>query len=159
VRPVAIERVDLGRLAGDWYEVASTAAGPHRRCLGDTRFTIERSAGRYADIVRVCRARRGVETRRGRVRAPGDGGGALSIRFAPVAVGWVPGAWKDHWVLDAGDGLTWLLLGDRRRRHLSVWARVVSLDEASLAAAIGTARRQGFDVERLAAVPHHGGSS
>jgi lipocalin len=52
-----------------------------------------------------------------------------------------------------------MLLGDRRRRRLVVWARVVSLDEAALAAAIGEARRQGFDVERLAAVPHTGGAT
>jgi apolipoprotein D and lipocalin family protein len=157
-RPVTIEGVDPGGLAGDWFEVANTASGPHRRCLGDTRFTIQQSAGRSADIVRVCRTRKGTETRRGRMRAPGDGSGALSVRFAPAAVGWLPGVWKDHWVLDAGDGRTWLLLGDRRRRHLSVWARVVSLDEASLANAIGTARRQGYDVERLRPVPHPAGA-
>jgi lipocalin len=154
--PAAVERFDVRDLEGEWYEVATTRSGP---CVRDTRFTIGRPTGRHADVVRICTGRGGIEGRRGRVRGPRDGTGMLSLRFAPSVFGWVPGVWTDYWVLAAGDGETWMLLGDRRRRRLVVWARVVSLDEAALAAAIGEARRQGFDVERLAAVPHTGGAT
>jgi lipocalin len=158
-RPAAVERFDLDGLVGTWYEVASTGSGPHRRCLGDTRFTVAPPAGHRADVVRVCMTPGGLDVRRGRLRAPNSGTGALDTRFAPALFGWLPLAWTDTWVLAVGDERTWVLLGDRRRRHLAVWAKVVSLDEASLAAAIGEARRQGFAVERLAAVPHPAGAS
>jgi apolipoprotein D and lipocalin family protein len=158
-RPAAVERFELDGLAGDWYEVASTGSGPHRRCLGDTRFTVARPAGRHADVVRTCTTPGGLEVRRGRVRAPRDGTGALDARFAPAVFAWLPMVWDETWVLAVGDERTWVLLGDRRRQHLAVWARVVSLPESSLAVAIGEARRQGFDVERLVTVPHPAGAS
>jgi lipocalin len=153
-RPTAVERFDLAGLAGQWYEVANTGAWPHRRCLGNTRFTIDRPDGRAAAVVRSCTGRDGAELRRGRVRAPRDGSGALGVHFAPGIFGWLPPVWSDHWVLAVGAEQRWVLLGDRRRRQLAIWARVVSLDEASLAEAIGAARRQGFDIEGLTPVPH-----
>jgi lipocalin len=62
-------------------------------------------------------------------------------------------------VLDAGADLAWLLVGDNRRERLLVLSRAVSLDEAAFAQALAAARRQGYDPDRLARVPHPAGAT
>jgi apolipoprotein D and lipocalin family protein len=153
--PAAVESLELAPLAGEWFEVATSGSWSHRRCVADTRFQWLVTDARTVEVRRSCTTPSGADSRRGRLRAREPSHpGRLAERFAPALMAWLPAAWNDHWVLAVGDGRAWLLIGDRRRERLSVLSRWVSLDEASLARAIGTARRQGFDVDRLVAVPH-----
>jgi len=153
--PTTVEDLALEELAGDWHEVAAYGSWSHRRCTSDTRFHWEVRDSQTVDVRSVCTTAEGQEVRKGRLRAGvGSDGGRLAARFAPAFFAWVPGAWSDHWVLAVGKGQAWLLIGDRRRTRLSLLSRFVALDEASFARAIHQARAQGFDIDRLVAVPH-----
>lgn len=154
--PIAVEELSLLPLAGDWYEVATFGSWSHRRCTSDTRFHWQVRDSRTVDVRSACTTLAGQERRTGRLRAPtATHEGRLAVRFAPAFFGWLAAAWSDHWVLAIGDGQAWLLIGDRHRSRLSVLSRFAALDEASLAQAIRQARIQGFDIDRLVAVPHH----
>jgi len=154
--PLTVEDLTLSPLAGNWHEVAAFGSWSHRRCVADTRFHWTVRDSRTVDVRSACTTTGGQEVRAGRLRAPAaTHRGRLAVRFAPAFLGWLPAAWSDHWVLAVGDGQAWLLIGDRRRSKLSILSRFAVLDEASLAQAIGHARLQGFDVDRLVAVLHH----
>ncbi len=153
--PTAVEDLALEALAGDWHEVAAFGSWSHRRCTAGTRFYWNVRDAQTVDVRSACRTATGQEVRNGRLRAPGGAQrGRLSARFAPVFFAWLPAVWSDHWVLAVGEDRTWLLIGDRRRARLSVLSRFAVLDEASFAQAIRQARVQGFDIDRLAPVPH-----
>jgi len=96
---------------------------------------------------------------RGRLRAHKAGDGRLSIRFTPVVFSWLPATWSDFWVLEAGDGFGWLLVGDNKRERLAILSRTVALDDASVARALAAARRLGYSLDRLAPVPHPAGAT
>lgn len=150
--PTAVEQLDLQALAGDWYEAASYGSWSHRRCLADTRFAWTVRDVRTLDVRSACTTATGEETRSGRLRAPESHVGRLAVRFAPAILTWLPAAWSDHWVIAVDTESNWVLVGDRRRERLSLLSRWASPDEASMARAIGIARAQGFDVDRLAKV-------
>lgn len=157
--PVAVARLDIETLAGDWYEVASTGTWWHRRCVADTRYAFDGPVRGGLRATSVCSTREGTARFRGRLRAGPNGDGRLSLRFTPAVLAWLPATWSDFWVLDAGAERAWLLVGDNRRERLLVLSRTVSLDEASLAQALAAARRQGYDPGRLARVPHPAGAT
>lgn len=157
--PVVVAHLDVSNLAGDWYEVASTGTWWHRRCVADTRYAFDLPQRGSLRATSVCSTREGVARFRGRLRAGRSGGGRLSIRFTPAVFAWLPATWSDFWVLDAGADLAWLLVGDNRRERLLVLSRAVSLDEAAFAQALAAARRQGYDPDRLARVPHPAGAT
>lgn len=155
--PVAVPRLAAERLAGDWYEIATTGSFWHRRCVTDTRYRFDQATPRGLRAAGACTTATGVDTQHGRLRAASGGDGRLSVRFAPVVFAWLPATWSDFWVLDAGAALDWLLVGDNRRERLLILSRTVVLDDASIAAAHAEARRQGYDPARLAMVPHPAG--
>lgn len=155
VAPVTADRLELPQLAGHWYEIATSGAWSHRRCVADTQFQWEVTSATTIAAQRTCATRSGPETKRGQLRARDASTPArLSVRFAPAVFSWVRATWHDHWVLAAPPDRQWLLIGDRQRERLSVLSRTVFLHEASLAIAIAHARSQGFDVDRLAPVRH-----
>lgn len=157
--PTAVEELSLPSLAGQWYEVAAFGSWSHRRCNANTRFEWALRDSRTVDVRSSCATGTTQEVRTGRLRASaGTHRGRLAVRFAPAFLGWLPAAWSDHWVLAVGEEQRWLLIGDRRRSKLSVMSRFAVLDEASYAQAIRVARFQGFDVDRLVAVPQLGNS-
>ena len=155
VAPVTADHLELEQLAGTWYEVATSGAWSHRRCVADTQFEWEVTSATTIAVQRTCATVSGPETKRGHLRARDASTPArLSLRFAPAVFSWVRATWHDHWVLAAAPDRRWLLIGDRRRERLSVLSRTVFLEEGSLAMAIAQARSQGFDVDRLAPVRH-----
>lgn len=155
--PVAIPHLGVERLAGDWYEIATSGSFWHRRCVSDMRYRFDEATPRGVRAASVCTTSAGIETHHGRLRAASGGDGRLSIRFAPVVFAWLPAVWSDFWVLAASEALDWLLVGDNRHERLLIVSRTVVLDEASIAAALAEARRQGYDPARLAMVPHPAG--
>jgi apolipoprotein D and lipocalin family protein len=152
--PAALERFETSTLVGDWYEVATTGTWWHRRCVADTRYAFDAADRAGLRASSVCSTPAGTARFRGQLRAGRDSDGRLSIRFTPPVFNWLAATWSDFWVLDSGADMGWLLVGDNRRERLLVLSRTVALDEAAFAQALASARLQGYDVDRLARVPH-----
>lgn len=155
--PTPVQAFDLSILSGEWFEIAGSNAWAHRSCVADIRYSFVIVGPQVANVVRTCTTGTGVDARRGRVRRTGDDSGALRGRFVPGLFAWLSPAWNDYWVFAVGDGAGWLLIGDRRLERTAIWSRTITLDEASVASATSAARRLGYDVERLRAVPHPAG--
>ncbi len=151
--PAAVSTLELRALAGEWHEIAAFGWWWHRRCVADNHYAWTFMSMNSLEVQSSCTTLSGVERRVGRIRVSGRAPGELSARFAPTTLAWLPGVWGDYWVFGHGESPEWLLVGDRRRRSLAVLSRWAVLDEAALAAAIAIGRRQGFEVDRLIAVP------
>lgn len=157
--PAAVAAIEVSSLAGDWYEVATTGTWWHRRCVADTRYNFDVPGRGGLRATSICSTASGPEQYRGRLRAGRDGDGRLAIRFTPAIFNWLPATWSDFWVLASGPDQEWLLVGDNRRERLLVLSRTVAFDEAAMAQALAAARRQGYDIDRLARVPHPAGAT
>jgi len=156
--PVAVARLELDRLAGDWFEVASTGSWWHRRCVADTRYRFRQPDARGVRVASACTTAGGPSFQRGRLRAGRNGDGRLAIRFGPPLLGWLPATWSDFWVLATDAQMTWMLVGDNRGERLALVARTIVVDEAVFAQASVHARRHGYDAGRLTAVSHPAGA-
>lgn len=155
--PAVVAPFDPASLAGEWVEQASTGSWALRRCAGDIRHAV-RVRGRALQLTTRCTATGGTVTRHARVSGSRTGDGRLRIRYAPRFLTWAPGARRDFLVLGVSPAGDWIVVGDRARRWLVVWSRSLALDESAFAAALAAARRQGFDIGRLARIPQPSGA-
>jgi apolipoprotein D and lipocalin family protein len=153
--PRAVEKVDLRRYAGRWYEVARLPNAREKHCVSDVtvRFTT-RDAG-HMDVVGSCRASDGKtrETRGvGRIRGTGSSG-RLEIRYAPAFFSFLPQVWKDHWILGLGPDYTWTVVGMPNREHLWILSRLPEMSTSSYQQALEIADGNGFDIRQLVKTP------
>jgi lipocalin/uncharacterized protein YbjT (DUF2867 family) len=149
-----VERVDLKRYAGDWYEVARLPNRFQRRCVGDVRARyVIRVDGRL-DVLNQCRTADGTIDAAGVARVVDTSTSAkLKVRFAPAALSFLPFVWGDYWILALGPDYSWAVVGSPDRKYLWILSRMPQLPAAVFAEAVAAARANGFDTERLVGRP------
>jgi apolipoprotein D and lipocalin family protein len=140
-----VERVDLARYVGTWYEIASLPNRFQRGCAATTATYALRDDGRVA--VRNRCLRDGGESAIEGVAWPVDESHArLRVRFF-----WpFTGAYQ---VIALDPEYRWAMVGHPSRRFLWILSRTPRLDDAVYQRLVAEARAQGFEVARLARTP------
>jgi apolipoprotein D and lipocalin family protein len=145
-----VERVDLKRYAGDWYEVARLPNRFQRRCVGDVRARYVIRADGRLDVLNQCRTADGTIDATGVARVVDTNTFAkLKVRFAPAALSFLPFVWGDYWILALASDYSWAVVGSPDRRYLWILSRTPLLPATVFAEAVAAARANGFDTERL----------
>ncbi|MBA3948749.1 MAG: lipocalin family protein [Acidobacteria bacterium] len=149
VRTVA--RVDLSRYAGEWFEVARFPNRFQEKCAGDVQARYARRSDGRIDVINRCRRADGsIDEARGVARVVDEQTSAkLKVRFAPAVLSFLPMVWGDYWVIGLAEDYAWAVVGSPDREYLWVLGRRQELTKGELAAALATARANGFDVDRL----------
>lgn len=150
-RPVqTVDKVDLSRYVGEWFEIARFPNRFQRQCLGDVRAVYAiRQDGRL-DVVNRCRTNDGVIEARGVARVVDSRSAAkLKVRFAPAVLSFLPAVWGDYWVVGLAPDYSWATVGSPDRKYLWILGRTFPIGTEAYAAALEAARSNGFDVARL----------
>jgi apolipoprotein D and lipocalin family protein len=147
--PATVERVDLGRYAGTWYEIASFPTRFQRGCTATQATYTPRPDGTIG-VVNSCR-KGGLDGPVDRIEGtawpvdpPADA--RLKVRFFWPLTG-------DYWVLALGPEYRWALVGHPSRDYLWILSRTPRLDAADWDAAVAHAAADGFDTSRLVRTP------
>lgn len=149
-----VDKVDLSRYAGDWFEIARFPNKFQRQCLGDVRASYDRRDDGRIDVVNRCRTEEGMEDAKGVARVADTNTSArLEVRFAPSFLSFLPFVWGDYWVLGLAGDYSWATVGAPNREYLWILARKPVLSDADYAAALAAATTNGFDVRRLVKTP------
>jgi apolipoprotein D and lipocalin family protein len=146
-----VEKVDLDRYLGDWFEIARYPNRFQEKCAGDVRASYSKRSDGRVDVINRCRAADGSLTKaRGVARVVDSRTSAkLKVRFAPGWLSWLPFVWGDYWILALEDDYSWAVVGSPDRDYLWILARTAQLDDGQYASALAAARTDGFDTERL----------
>ena len=149
--PRTVQRVDIKRYLGDWFEISRFPNRFQTDCSGDVKASYAiRDDGRL-DVVNRCRTAGGeMKEARGVARVVDRTTSAkLKVRFAPAALSFLPFVWGDYWIIGLADDYSWAVVGSPDRKYLWILARSRSLDASQSAAAIAAARAGAFDTTRL----------
>jgi apolipoprotein D and lipocalin family protein len=151
----AVERVDLDRYLGDWFEVARFPNRFQRQCAGDVVASYSKRSDGRIEVVNRCRAVDGTRSEaKGVARVVDTRTSAkLKVRFAPALLSFLPAVWGDYWIVGLADDYSWAVVGSPNRDYLWVLARARDLDPRRYASALESARASSFDVERLVKTP------
>ena len=148
-----VERVDLDRYLGEWYEVARFPNRFQDQCAGDVVATYSRRDDGRIEVVNRCRLADGtVDEAAGVARVVDAATNAkLKVRFAPGWLSWLPRVWGDYWIIGLADDYSWATIGSPDRKW--ILSRTPELDATRLHAAREAARANGFDLGRLVMTP------
>jgi apolipoprotein D and lipocalin family protein len=154
----SVERVDLDRYAGTWFEIARFPNRFQRHCAGDVTATYARRSDGRLDVINRCRTAEGETDARGIARIVDSQSSAkLKVRFAPAFLSFLSVVWGDYWILGLPADYSWAVVGSPDREYLWILARTSQMDAGSYAAAAAVGRAQGFEVDRLVMTTHSAG--
>jgi apolipoprotein D and lipocalin family protein len=149
-----VERVELGRYLGTWYEIASFPQSFQRGCTATTATYTIRDDGQI-DVLNRCRkgALDGEEkSARGRARVVDRASNArLEVSFfGPF--------WGDYWIVDLGADYEFAVVGHPNRDYLWILSRTPAMPEATYQAILARLQAQGYETGRLARTLQPAGS-
>ena len=143
-----VERVDLQRYAGKWYEIATIPMSFQKGCVGVTATYTIREDG-DVDVVNTCRKEQldGPErSARGKAWSVDPSNAKLEVRFF----------WPFHgayWVIDLGPDYEYAVVGHPSREYLWILSRTPQMDERTYEAILDRLRAQGCDLSLLLRTP------
>lgn len=149
--PQTIERLDVGRYLGTWYEIAKYPNRFQRQCVADTQALYRQRDDGQLDVVNRCRQVNGEMAEavgRARQNGPADAP-KLEVRFAPAWLAWLPMVWGNYWVIDLDPGYQLAAVSEPKREYLWILSRTPAVDAVAYEALLGRLRVKGFDTTRL----------
>ena len=146
-----IERLDVGRYLGTWYEIAKYPNRFQRQCVADTQALYRQRDDGQLDVVNRCRQANGEMTEAvGRARQDGPADSPkLEVRFALAWLSWLPMVWGNYWVIDLDPAYQLVAVSEPSREYLWVLSRTPAVDVAAYQALLGRLQQKGFDLSKL----------
>lgn len=145
-----VQRVELGRYMGTWYEIARY---PHRfqaGCYGSMA-TYELRPDGTVDVRNECREGAPDGALR---RAQGTARVVDPVTNARLEVSFFRPFWGDYWILDLGADYDYAVVGAPSREYLWILSRTPEMDGALYRRLADRVAQLGFDPGRLVLTPH-----
>ena len=145
---VAVEKVELDKYLGVWYEVARKPMYFERKCIYDITATYTLNENGNIGVDNRCYTKDGqLNQSIGEAfiqNAPFNT--KLKVSFLPESVRWLPVGRGDYWVLKIDDAYQTVLVGEPRRRYLWVLSRSAQPDQAVVKEYLDYAQSIGYDI-------------
>lgn len=150
----AVDRLDLDRYAGTWYEIAKYPNRFQARCVADTIARYRRT-GDTVEVFNRCRLADGsyIDVMGVARRVGTEGSAVLEVRFAPAWLAWLSAVWAPYWVFDLDPEYTLAAVGQPGREYLWILSRTPHVDPARYTALLRRIEAAGYDTGRLELTP------
>lgn len=140
----AVDRVDLERYLGRWYEIARLPNGFQKECEAVTATYTTRDDG-LIKVVNACGAIAGSRAR----EAVGKAKIVDAATNAKLKVSFFGPFWGDYWIIDLDDDYTRAIVGEPSGRYLWVLARDPAISDVERAALIAKLEAFGYKTADL----------
>ena len=149
-----VQKLDMSRYAGTWFEVARLPNKLQARCRHDVTATYRLSADGGVTVLNRCiDADERIKVAVGRA-TPLDGDPArLRLSYMPDWLSWWPGTHSDHWVVMLDEDYRYAVVSDSTRTSLWILSRAPSLDAATYEGIVSRLRAQRYPVDQLVLTP------
>lgn len=147
----AIEKVDLPRYLGVWYEIAKYPNRFQKKCIGYTTAEYKILGEGEVQVINRCRRASGEpEEAVGLARQVGPPTSPkFKVRFAPAWLSFIPAVWGDYWIIDLDEGYRLAAVSEPSREYLWILSRTPSVDQAAYDALRQRLAARGFEMEKL----------
>ena len=143
-----VEKVELDKYLGVWYEVARKPLYFQNKCDRDVTATYTLNENGNVVIDNRCYTKEGNLTQSiGEAfiaNAPFNS--KLTVSFLPEAIRWLPFGRGDYWVLKLDENYQTVLVGEPRRKYMWVLSRTPQPDQAVVNEYLEYAKSLGYDL-------------
>jgi len=135
-----IDRLDVARYMGSWYEIAKYPNRFQRQCVADTQAQYRQREDGQLDVINRCRQANGERSEAiGRARQLGAADSPrLEVRFAPAWLSWLPMVWGDYWVIDLDPAYQLVAVSEPSREYLWILSRTPTCGRGGVPGPAGT---------------------
>jgi apolipoprotein D and lipocalin family protein len=141
-----VPKVDLGRYAGRWYEIASFPQSFQRGCT-DSRADYRLRGDGTVEVLNSCLRDGRVDTAKGKAWVVDAATGAkLKVSFFWPFRG-------DYWVIELGGDYEYAVVSAPSMKYLWILSRTPRMDEQRYQEIVGRLQERGFDVAKLSRTP------
>ncbi len=151
-----VEKVELDKYLGVWYEVARKPLSFQKKCARDisARYTLNENGNVVVD--NRCYDQEGkLSQSLGEAyvqNAPFNS--KLKVSFLPEAVRWLPVGRGDYWILKLDEDYQTVLVGEPNRQYMWVLSRDTDVKPEVLNEYLDYAKSVGYDLSDLIQTPH-----
>ena len=143
-----VERVELDKYLGVWYEVVRKPLYFQNKCDRDVTATYTLNENGNVVVDNRCYTKEGKLTQSiGEAfiqNAPFNS--KLKVSFLPEAIRWLPFGRGDYWVLKLDENYQTVLVGEPRRKYMWVLSRSPQPDQAVVNEYLEYAKSLGYDL-------------
>lgn len=146
-----VEKVELDKYLGVWYEVARKPMYFQNKCDRDVSATYTLNENGNIGVDNRCYARDGkLNQSSGEAfvqNAPFNS--KLKVSFLPESIRWLPVGRGDYWILKIADDYQTVLVGEPKRKYMWVLSRSAQPDPAVVKEYLDYAQSVGFDLSDI----------
>ena len=151
-----VERVELDRYLGVWYEIARKPMFFENQCARDITATYTLNENGNVVVDNSCYSKDGVFKQsigEAFVENP-PFNTKLKVSFLPEAVRWIPVARGDYWILKLDEDYQTVLVGEPSRKYLWVLSRSPDLSEEIINEYLNYAKSLGYELSDIIRAQH-----
>ncbi|MDQ8935718.1 lipocalin family protein [Acinetobacter rudis] len=152
----AVEKVEIDKFLGVWYEILSKPSSTEKRCSRDITSTYTLNEYGHLLAERQCLDQDAKPlTLVGEaypVNAPRYS--KFKLSFMPEAIRWLPLAQNDYWILKLDDQYQMALIGEPNRQALWLLSRQPHPNQALIQQYLNYAKNLGYKVEDVIYTTH-----
>ena len=143
-----VEKVELDKYLGVWYEVARKPMFFERKCAFNVTATYTLNENGNIVVDNKCADQDGdLQQSLGEafvVNAPFNS--KLKVSFLPEGVRWIPIGRGDYWILKLDEDYQTVLVGEPRRKYLWVLSRIPNPKKEIIHEYLNYAKSLGYDI-------------
>lgn len=153
-KPQAIDSVNLQQYIGKWYEIAHLPMYFQRNCASKTTAQYAINSDKTVSVLNSCRTiDNKLISSEGIAYAQNAGNSKLQVSFLPKGLRWLPFTKGDYWVLRIDPEYKAVLIGGPTNKYLWILSRTPTIDDATYNSYLETAKKYGYDVNKLVKTP------
>ncbi len=139
-----VQKVDLKRYTGRWYEIAKYANRFERQCERDVTATYDIRPDGKISVVNACYTKEGKLS-----RSSGWAKVADTNTSAKLKVTFFWPFFGDYWIIDLGANYEYAVIGEPGRKYLWILSRTAKMDDKVYAEITARLAAQGYDASKL----------
>jgi len=140
-----VDRVEMERYLGKWYEIASYPAWFQKGCTGSTAEYSMLPKGKIRVVNRCFK-----DSLEGPIKeSRGKGVVVDKETNAKLKVGFFLWFKGNYWIIDLDPDYQWAVVGEPKRKYLWILSRTPTMDDATYAGIISRLKEKSYDPERL----------
>ncbi|HWR14064.1 MAG TPA: lipocalin family protein [Terriglobales bacterium] len=147
-----VDRVDLNRYVGKWYEIARYPNRFEKDCVSDVTANYTLRPDGKIEVVNSCRKQDGkMKSSKGAAKvADKQTNAKLRVTFFWPFYG-------DYWVIGLDPEYRYAIVSEPKRKYLWILSRTSTMDPELYERALQTIREKGLDPSRMIKPSHTGG--
>lgn len=145
-----VDRVDIGRYAGTWYEIARLPMPFQKQCAANVTATYMPNPDNTVTVINRClKADGNWSVAEGLARPQSDANNRLNVSFLPKVLRRLPFGKAPYWIMALDENYRTAMVGQPDRKYLWILSRTPQIDESVYQAYLKLAAEQGYDLSEL----------